>query len=1050
MKKSLASFALCLAFSNAQASASQNNQQAILDENQTQNSSQIDSNTLQEISVIGENEPSITQRKVGETKISDKTLAKQQVANERDFVRYQTGVSAVEAGRFGTSGYAIRGVDENRVDIKIDGLRQAQTLSSSAFNELYAGYGNFNNTRNSVEFENVKLATITKGSDGVKSGSGSLGGSVMFETKDARDFLLDKDYYFGFKNGFSTRDESRLNSITTAGRLGWFDLLVVHTDRHGHELKNYFYKENDLTTQKKRESADPYEITKKSTMVKVSFEPHEEHRFSLGYDDSKQKSRGSELSYNLNTSEYLGEDDVAADIRRTDDRVRRKAKFISYENFTQSPFWDHMKITLSDQKITTNATNIEGNQDPKFINDPDGTQLKLIDNTYTLVDKYGKPLEDVKYGKIEGIGGYYYDDWAIIDSKGKQTELLKSWGARSDYAYLDCSKLSGGCDNKKFRVLMTSKDKDGKEVKTIEEREIEKKIFDGKEYGVLKPKDSDYHFEKECTELDYNTYQCKKYVDKKVLNEFSYITPNSSGRHQGLIWDRDLNTDTKQLNFDFDKEFNLFSTEHSLKYGGGYDKTKKSMVIKDSYGYYNIQWWKDIFVPKDGNGKPKPGYFTDGYTKKIPDATYSTYLIPVETTTKHFYIGDEIQATSWLGLDLGFRRDNIRMTPKYTGYPEVPPGLIGGVFKPLDDDCKPYLPSWQGGGWNTPGCIKNLKENLEILTRPKNYKGNSYNVGINLDPLDFMRLQFKYANSFRAPTPDELYMTFKHPSFALVPNANLKPEISKTKEIAFTFYKNKSFITLNVFDTKYNDFIELTYIGPKIVEKHYRPYPAYQVVNLNKAKAKGFEIASLLELGEISDKLDGFKAGYKFTHQKGRILAQEQWENYYGKHTWQGWRPMNAIQPDTHVFSIGYSAPNDKFGIDLFLTTVAAKKAKDTYNSYWRDQVADPEAKNPNTGALRPREAKKVNGKDVTDSTLAWRNKTYSVLDAVAYYNPNKNFNFSFGVYNITNQKYASWDNLRSIRPFGTTNLIDQNTGQGIGRFYAPKRNFKFNWEIKF
>lgn len=37
MKKSLASFALCLAFSNAQTSASQNNQQAILDENQTQN-----------------------------------------------------------------------------------------------------------------------------------------------------------------------------------------------------------------------------------------------------------------------------------------------------------------------------------------------------------------------------------------------------------------------------------------------------------------------------------------------------------------------------------------------------------------------------------------------------------------------------------------------------------------------------------------------------------------------------------------------------------------------------------------------------------------------------------------------------------------------------------------------------------------------------------------------------------------------------------------------------------------------------------------------------
>ena len=1043
MKKSLASFALCLAFSNAQTSASQNDQQAILDENQTQNSSQIDSNTLQEISVIGENEPSITQRKVGETKISDKTLAKQQVADERDFVRYQTGVSAVEAGRFGTSGYAIRGVDENRVDIKIDGLRQAQTLSSSAFNELYAGYGNFNNTRNSVEFENVKLATITKGSDGVKSGSGSLGGSVMFETKDAREFLLDKDYYFGFKNGFSTRDESRLNSVTTAGRLGWFDLLVVHTDRHGHELKNYFYDRNDKTTQQKRESADPYEITKKSTMVKVSFEPHEEHRFSLGYDDSKQKSRGEELSYNLNNAGGTG--GVSENTRHTNDKIRRKAKIISYENFTQNPFWDHAKITYSNQKITTNATNIEGNQNnPQWISDPDETKLKLINNTYTLVDKYGKPIENIKEAEVNPGTLFAYKDWFAFDSNGNRMDLEHdNEGGTNGSALLDCSKLSGGCDNKKFRVWVERTDPDTYETtRNIEERQIEKKIINGKEYGYIKPNESDYEW---VEELDYGTWELKKV--KKVIKEFKYLTPKRyiTGYHTGMIWDRDLNTDTTQLNLDFEKEFDAFSTEHFLKYGSGYEKTKKSMVNKDRYGYYNLQWWKDIFV---SSKLGKQDEFVDG-GKKVPKIDYYTYLIPVETTTKHFYIGDEIKATNWLGLDVGYRRDNIKMVPKYTGYPEVPRGIITGIFKPYGNECDPYNGS--SGGYYSPGCDKNFKENVAILTKPKNYNGNSYNFGLNFDPLDYMRLQLKYANAFRAPTSDELYMTFKfYPSFLLVPNINLKPEISKTKEAALTFYKNKSFITLNVFKTKYDNFIELAQAGFQKVDSKYLPYEKWQTINRDKAKVSGFEIASLLELGEISDKLDGFKAGYKFTHQKGRILAQEQWENYDGKHTWQGWRPMNAIQPDTHVFSLGYSAPNDKFGIDLFLTTVAAKKAKDSYNLYWRNQIADPRAKNPNNGDLEPRPAKKVNGKDVTDSSWAWRNKTYSVLDAVAYYNPNKNFNFSFGVYNITNQKYASWDNLRSIRPFGTTNLIDQNTGQGIGRFYAPKRNFKFNWEIKF
>ena len=102
----------------------------------------------------------------------------------------------------------------------------------------------------------------------------------------------------------------------------------------------------------------------------------------------------------------------------------------------------------------------------------------------------------------------------------------------------------------------------------------------------------------------------------------------------------------------------------------------------------------------------------------------------------------------------------------------------------------------------------------------------------------------------------------------------------------------------------------------------------------------------------------------------------------------------------------------------------------------------------PDSGRLVP--GKKVKGKPVTDSTLAWRSGNYTVLDIITYARPHKNFNLGFGVYNITNTKYITWDSARSIRGFGTTNLIDQNTGAGIGRFYAPRRNFRFNWEVTF
>ncbi|WEO86244.1 hypothetical protein M9D40_001410 [Pasteurella multocida] len=42
-----------------------------------------------------------------------------------------------------------------------------QKPSSQGFKELFEGYGNFNNTRNSVEIETLK-AKIAKGADSVK------------------------------------------------------------------------------------------------------------------------------------------------------------------------------------------------------------------------------------------------------------------------------------------------------------------------------------------------------------------------------------------------------------------------------------------------------------------------------------------------------------------------------------------------------------------------------------------------------------------------------------------------------------------------------------------------------------------------------------------------------------------------------------------------------------------------------------------------------------------------------------------------------------------
>ncbi|MGY4854351.1 TonB-dependent receptor domain-containing protein, partial [Pasteurella multocida] len=920
------------------------------------------------------------------------------------------GVTVVETGRFGASGYAVRGVDENRVGIMINGLRQSETLSSQGFKELFEGYGNFNNTRNGVEIENVKVATITKGADSIKSGSGALGGSVMFETKDARDYLIDKNYHISVKRGYQTMNNQDLTSVTLAGRYKWFDALFIHTRREGHEIENYFYdiyktqREDREAIGKTREKADPYDIVRESNLIKLSFQPHEEHRFTFALDKSNIHSQGEDLSYTLRSSFYINTEVYGQ--RKTNDKSKRENIQFSYDNFTQTPFWDHVKLTYSNQKITNNARTDEYCSGPKCLSvlNEQGLKLDNSSGVNKIVDQYG---EDITAQKSRA--GYrtiikYYN------SKGEEMPGTHYREHTPQSTLIDCSKID--C-TKPFKVYV-KKDENWQDVYDFKERKIDiKTLPNGQQYGQIQQK---------FIEKDQWGSTIKQY------EESFFLLPFSSGYSRNDYNDRDLNTNTKQLDLDFGKEFSFWGTDHQLKYGGLYSKTEKSMVNKDGYQGGNVQWWADNFFcnqMKSGTWPveyiPRPDYWPGGSCtgnlRENVNGRYS-YLIPVKTKNQALYFGDKITLSNWLNVDLNYRYDKVEHIPRYDFNVPVPKGLIAGIFIPLPDSAYGIDAKC---GYNTDCMNTNLAQNLAIMLKNKSYKHHSYNLGVNLDPLSFMRLQLKYSNGFRAPTSDEMFMTFKHPSFSIAPNVHLKSELAKTKEAALTFYRNNSFITLSAFQTDYKDFIDLVFVGERAVDVgSVLTYPFYQNQNRDKAKVTGFEVNSRLELSELHDRLKGFRVGLKLTQQKGKI---------------DGKIPMNAIQPRTTVYNLGYSTEDDKYGIDFYITDVAAKKRHETYNMYWEGQ-----AKN---GTL-------VQGKAVKDSTLAWRNNHYTTLDAIAYARPLKNLLLTAGVYNITDKKYITWDSARSIRAIGTLNLIDQNTGAGIKRFYAPGRNFRLNAEFTF
>ncbi|WP_441316969.1 TonB-dependent hemoglobin/transferrin/lactoferrin family receptor [Haemophilus influenzae] len=979
-----------------------------------------------------ENSDTKTPPKIAETVKTAKKLEKEQAQDVKDLVRYETGITVVEAGRFGNSGFAVRGVDENRVAVQIDGLHQAETISSQGFKELFEGYGNFNNTRNSAEIETLKQVTIRKGADSLKSGSGALGGSVSFETKDARDYLTDKNYYASYKRGYNTADNQNLNTLTLAGRYKYFDAIAVITSRKGHELENYGYKNyNDRIQGREREKADPYRRTQESKLLKFAFQPTENHRFSVMVDLYKQTSKGHDFSYTLKpNTEHMTYDEV--ELRHTNDKVDRKNLAFTYENFTETPFWDTLKISYSHQKITTtartddycdgndkcptsqNKLGMKYNEDNKLV----GNDNKLAKYTNTPAQtktiKEKVPLDPSSTEKYR----WRKAQWHMLEQKYPGVKYSKyceeSDTDSSEYCTLEL-KIPGAPAKKSFEI-------NGKEYNLKSEEVIgdEQTLATNtshilscdaincnnkKTIGGFQRDGTPVDIPFEVFERDGKKYAKTEVMSKDQLSGPVFFMPNKSGYQENLWTQRDLTTKTKQINIDLTKHIEISGTEHDLSYGGLWAKSKKEMINISGISARNIKWWAQY--PKDCSPSINN---PDRYNALCNRKNVYSFLIPVKTKTGALYFIDDFKLNDYFSFGIGYRYDRVKYNPEYIPgvTPKIPDDLVTNLY--ITDP--KFDPSDLTSPENQARREANANANIKKIAQPKKFSASSYSLNTTVDPLDWLRLQAKYSKAFRAPTGDEIYFTFKHPDFSVLPNKDLEQETAKTKELSVTLHNDMGYISTSVFETRYNNFIDLVYKGNKQLQGHskLRPFNVYQNINRPNAKVTGFEIVSQISLNDLAKILNGFNLSYKYTYQKGRI---------------DGGIPMNAIQPKTSVYGVSYAHPADKFGLDLYFTHVSAKNAEDTYNMFYKE------------------EGKK-------DSTIKWRSKSYTTIDLLGYIKPIKNLTLRAGVYNLTNRKYITWDSARSIRPFGTSNLINQTTGAGINRFYAPGRNYRMSVQFEF
>ena len=371
--------------------------------------------------------------------------------------------------------------------------------------------------------------------------------------------------------------------------------------------------------------------------------------------------------------------------------------------------------------------------------------------------------------------------------------------------------------------------------------------------------------------------------------------------------------------------------------------------------------------------------------------TTSTIQHPVKTNNYGFSLSDQIQWNDVFSSRAGIRYDHTKMTPQQ-----------------LNADCH--------------ACDR-------TPPAPNTYTGWSGFAGLAAQLNQAWRVGYDITSGYRVPNAYEVYFTYNHGSGTWKPNPNLKAERSTTHTLSLQGRGDKGTLDANLYQSNYRNFLSeeqflQTQIDPYCSDYYaqlgyctrYRQQLYWQMQNIDKARIRGLELTGRLNV----DKVVSFvPEGWKLFGSLG-----------YAKSKLSGDNSLLSTQPLKVIAGIDYESPSEKWGVFSRLTYLGAKKVKDAqYTVYERDRWSDPLEKR------------------VKD--YPWLNKSAYVFDMYGFYKPVKNLTLRAGVYNLFNRKYTTWDALRGLHSYSTTNSVDRD-GKGLDRYRAPGRNYAVSLEWKF
>ncbi|MNH48707.1 Hemin receptor precursor [compost metagenome] len=259
-----------------------------------------------------------------------------------------------------------------------------------------------------------------------------------------------------------------------------------------------------------------------------------------------------------------------------------------------------------------------------------------------------------------------------------------------------------------------------------------------------------------------------------------------------------------------------------------------------------------------------------------------------------------------------------------------------------------------------------------------------------------------YAQGFKAPSPMQVNNFFENPLFGYesIPNPDLTPETSQSIEGGFRFRNLDAFggnlsLSTTAFHTDYDDFINQIVVrgtGVPGVDPL-----IYQYVNLSKVKIWGLEAR-----GDIR-----WDNGFSTIVAASFADGEQETDGERGA--------LTSIDPIKVVAGLNYAAPSGVWGGGATVT--------------WSDDKSNHDC----------------------GGGLCWPGEEFAILDLTAFWNVTEKATLRAGVFNVFDEKYAWWSDVRGLSMRENQNdpgnpLLPAS----LDAFTQPGRNFGVSLNVRY